>query len=185
MSAQFLVVLLIVLVAAVYGGIAIRTWVRLRGRHIVTCPETKRPAGVAVDVGHAMVSAMRERTDVRIATCSRWPERQGCEETCVPQIEASAEGTRVDRIAERYFEGRRCAICGHRIGPLHTGKVPPGFMDPVTREAVPWDCVAAEDLSDAIASRRPLCPDCTLAESSHGPYPLTYRRSRTGSMPRP
>jgi hypothetical protein len=185
MSTQSFVILLVAIVLVVYAGIAIRTWWRFRGTRVVTCPETRRAAGVTVDVGHAMASAVWERADVRIAGCSCWPERCGCEESCVPQIEASPEGTRVTTMAERFFQGRRCVLCQRRIGPTRAGALQPGFMDPLTRQVVEWTQVPAPDLPDAIARRRPLCPDCTLAESSRSPYPITYRRTRSGPAPRP
>jgi hypothetical protein len=185
MSAQSLSMLMVAVVLLFFLGIAIRTWWRFRGTRVVTCPETRRAAGVAVDVGHAMVSAVWERADVRIAACSRWPERHACEETCVPQIEASPEGTRARTIVARFFQGRKCVLCQRRIGPLKGVAHQPGFMDPLTRQVVPWMQVPAADLPDAIARRRPLCFECTLAESSRDPYPITYRRVRSGPAPRP
>jgi hypothetical protein len=184
MSVQLFVVVLLAIVLAVYVATAIRTWIRFRGVRVVTCPECRRPAAVTVDVGRAMVSAVRERADVRIDACSRWPERRGCGETCVPQIEASTEETRAKTIAARFFKDRRCVICGRRIGPLKPGPLQPGFMNSITREAVPWFDVPAQDLSDAILERRPLCADCTLAESSRHPWPVTYRQAWRGRMPR-
>jgi hypothetical protein len=185
MTTQIFVTLLLAMVLVVYLGIAVRAWARFRGTRVVTCPETRRPAKVSVDVGHAMVSAAWERADVRIAQCSCWPERQGCDEACVPQIEESPDGTRVRTIAERFFKGQRCVICLRRLEPLKRTGPQPGFMDPVTRDVVSWIHVPAQELPDAVAVRRPLCPDCTLAESSHSPYSVTYRQARSGSAPRP
>ncbi len=185
MSAQSFSILLVALVGAFYLAIAVRTWWRFRGTRVVTCPETRRAAGVTLDVGHAMASAVWERTDLRIATCSCWPERSGCEEACVSQIEASPSGTSARTMAARFFEGRTCVLCQRRIPPLTGAALQPGFMDTRTREVVPWTRVAAPDLPDAIATRRPLCADCTLAESSRDPYPVTYRRVRSGPPPRP
>jgi hypothetical protein len=184
MTTQVFVTLLLAIVLVVYATIAIRAWVRFRGTRVVTCPETRRPAEVAVDIGHAMVSAVWERADVRIAECSCWPERRGCDETCVPQIEAAPDGTRASTIAARFFQGRRCVLCQRRIGPLTAGGLQPGFMDPLTHEVVPWLDVPAQELPDAIARQRPLCPECTVAESSRRPFPATDRRTRTGSAPR-
>lgn len=166
MTTQLLVPILLSVLLAVYLGIAVRTWTRLRGTRVVTCPETKRPAGVTVDLGHATTSAIWEHADVRIGTCSRWPERHPCDETCVAQIEASTEDTRASTMAARFFEGRRCVICRRRIEPLKPVGLQPGFMNPVTREAVAWPWMPPERLPEAIAGQRPLCPACTLAESS-------------------
>jgi hypothetical protein len=171
MSTDTFVPLVLGLVLAVYLGMAVRTWRRLRGQRVVTCPETRRAAAVSVDVGHAMASAVWERADIRIAACSCWPEREGCDQVCVPQIEAAVDGTRTRAIAARSFEDRSCVMCLRRIEPLTRGAHQPGFMNPVTHEAVPWDEVPAQDLPDAIASRRALCRDCTFAESSRLPVP--------------
>ena len=185
MSAQSFSILLVALVVVVYLAIAVATWWRFRGARVVTCPETGHAAGVTIDLGHAMASAVWERADLRIAACSCWPERRGCEEACVTQIEASPSGTSARTMAARFFEGRPCVICQRRIGPLTGAALQPGFMDTVTREVVPWTLVPTADLPDAIARRRPLCPECTLAESSRGPYPITYRRVRSGPPPPP
>jgi hypothetical protein len=166
MTTQVFVPLLFGVVLAVYLGIAIRTWVRLRGQRVVTCPETHAPAGVTIDLGHAAATAVWEKADLTLATCTRWPERQGCDQGCVAQIAASPHETRARTMAARYFEGRRCTICQRRIGPPKRATHQPGFMNPVTREALAWDAVPPQNLPDAIASRRPLCSDCTLAESS-------------------
>jgi hypothetical protein len=95
MTAQVFVPLVLGLVLAVYLGIAIRTWLRFRGAHVVRCPESNTLAAVTVDIGHAAATAVWEQADVRLATCSRWPERKGCDEGCAPQIAASPELTRV------------------------------------------------------------------------------------------
>ena len=95
MTAQVFIPLLLGLVLAVYLGIAITTWFRFRGRHVVRCPESRTLAAVTVDRGHAATTAVLEEADVRLATCSRWPERKGCEEGCAAQIAASPALTRV------------------------------------------------------------------------------------------
>jgi hypothetical protein len=97
MTAQVFVPLILGLVLAVYLGIAVRTRLRLRGRHVVVCPETHTLAAVTVDLGHAAATAVWEEADVRVETCSRWPERKGCDEGCATQIAASPERTRVPR----------------------------------------------------------------------------------------
>jgi hypothetical protein len=166
MSIYVFVPLVFGVVLLVYVGIAIATWRRLRGARVVTCPETRRSAGVSVDLGHAITSAIRERADIRIAACSCWPERTGCDQLCVPQIETGGDTTRATAVAARFFEHHSCAMCLRHIEPLSHGTNQPGFMNPVTREVVPWDEVPAQDLPDAVASHRALCRDCTFAESS-------------------
>src|SRR5205085_6894694 len=132
---------------------------------VVVCPDTRRPAAVTIDIGHAMATAVWEKPDLRLATCSRWPEGQDCDQLCAGQIEGTPSETRPKALAARFFAGRRCAICQRSIDPLSVITLQPGFMDPQTREVQAWNEVAPQDLPGAIASRRALCSNCTLAES--------------------
>ena len=66
MTMQVFVPLVLAAVLAVYLGIAIRAAYRLRGKRVVVCPETRQPAGVAVDLGHAATTAVWEHADVQL-----------------------------------------------------------------------------------------------------------------------
>ena len=74
------------LVVAVAAGIGlaflcravVRAYVRYRGRRVVTCPETEQYAAVDVDAIHAAVSSLSGVPQLRLTSCSRWPEREGC-----------------------------------------------------------------------------------------------------------
>lgn len=165
MDAQLFVALFIAAVLAVYLVIAVRTWIRVRGTRVVVCPETQKPVAVRVDVGHAIASAVREKADLKLTSCSRWPESQDCDQPCVRQIEAAPVETRPKAIAAHFFGRQRCAICSHPIGTPSSLTLQPGFMDPATHQVYAWNDVPPQDLSRAIAAWRPLCPDCTLAES--------------------
>ena len=171
MTTQLFVVLLIGTVLAVYLGIALATWLRLRGTRVVTCPETHKPAAVTIDTGHAAVTAVWERADLTLATCSRWPEREGCDQACVPQIVESPDDTRAHSLAARFFDGQRCAICRQRIDRIHAGTLQPGLLDPVTRDVDAWDEMPPEGLPDAFQTRLAICPNCTLVESFRRRYP--------------
>jgi hypothetical protein len=183
MTSQLFVMLLIALVLAVYAGIALVTWVRFRGTRVITCPETKKPAAVKVDIGHAAATAIWERADVKLAGCSRWPERQGCDEGCVPQIVDGHGETRAKTVAAHFFERKRCAICQHEIAPIHSGTLQPGLLHPVTHEASAWDEIPAQDLPDAFVARYAICGNCTVAESFRRRFPdrVVERAPRPGS----
>ena len=64
-----------------------RVWLRYRGDRLVTCPETRQPVGVALDVRHAAWSGLGHAPSLRLETCSRWPERRDCGQECLRQIE--------------------------------------------------------------------------------------------------
>ena len=55
---------------------------RFRRRRTVRCPETGLLAMVTLDARHAALTAVPGPPDVRVADCSLWPEKQGCEERC-------------------------------------------------------------------------------------------------------
>ena len=56
---------------------------RFRRSRLVRCPETGLLATVALDARHAALTAVPGPPDVRVADCSLWPEKSGCEERCV------------------------------------------------------------------------------------------------------
>jgi hypothetical protein len=58
-----------------------------RKRYTVRCPETGRDATVKVNVGHAALTSTYGRPDLRVAECSRWPERHDCDQACLARPE--------------------------------------------------------------------------------------------------
>jgi hypothetical protein len=178
MTAQLFFALLVLVVLIVYLTIALRTWSHVHGARVVVCPETQKAVAVRVDVGHAVASAVWEKPDLRLTSCSRWPERQDCDQPCVHQIETTPSETSPKVIATHFFSSQRCAICTRPIEPPSAITLQPGFMDPVTHKVDNWQEVAPQDLAEAIATRRPLCANCTLAESFRQRFPdrVTDRR---------
>lgn len=65
-----------------------------RGARLVTCPENERQVLVTLDAAHAAVTRLAGRASIRLAGCSRWPERAGCGRECLSQA----------RVAEAYSE---------------------------------------------------------------------------------
>lgn len=184
MTTQLFVLLLIGTVLVVYLGIAFTAWIRLRGTRVVTCPETHKPAAVTIDTAHAAVTAVWEKADLKLATCSRWPERHDCDQACVPQIVESGDETRSRTMAAHFFEGQRCTICGNRIDPINSAALQPGLLDIVTHEASAWDEIPGQDLPAAFHARKPICANCTLAESFRRRFPdrVVDRIPRPGSV---
>jgi len=165
MTTTLYIGLILLAVLLVYLVIAVRTWSRVRGTRLVVCPETQRPVAVRIDVGLAMASAVWEAADLRVTSCSRWPDRQDCDQPCVHEIETHPKDTQPRAIAARFFSSQRCAICSRPIDPFSRMTLQPGFMDPATRHVKTWADLPPEDLPRAIAGWRPLCSNCTQAES--------------------
>jgi hypothetical protein len=143
--------------------IATRAYQRFRGPMVVTCPETHQPAAVAVDVPHAALTATIEATELRLTQCSRWPERQGCGQECLRQIELAPEDCLVRMILSKWYEGKSCALCGTPIGPIHLWEHRPGL---IAADGSVTECTAVpgERLQAALATDRPVCWNCKVAE---------------------
>jgi hypothetical protein len=184
MTTQLFVLLLIGTVLVVYAAIAFTAWIRLRGTRVVACPETHKPAAVTIDGTHAAVTAVWEKADLKLDTCSRWPEHRDCDQACVGQIVEAGDETRARTIAAHFFEGQRCAICLHTIDPIDATALQPGLLDPVTHGVSAWDEINAQDLADAFHARKPVCANCTLAESFRQRFPdrVVDRIPRPGSV---
>jgi hypothetical protein len=115
MTTHLIVPLVLIVVLSFYVAIAWRTWVRVHGTRVVVCPETQRPVAVNVDVGHAMTTSVWEKPDLRLTSCSRWPERADCDQPCVKQIELLPDATRPQAIATQFF----AAQCRRPAARLH------------------------------------------------------------------
>ena len=183
MPMQVLVPLLLAAVLAVYLGIAIRAAWRMRGKRVVICPETRQPAGVTVDIGHAATTAVWEKTDVRLNACSRWPERANCDQPCTAQIEREPDETRTKVMATHFFEGKSCVICRKPIERPNAATLPPGFMNPGDHVVKAWFEIAPADLPAAVEHQWALCPNCMVAESFRQRFPekVTDRAARPGA----
>lgn len=88
MNAMWLV-LAIAALALVYVMLPVagQVYFRLRGKRIIICPEACKNAEIHADAGRAALTAAFSRPQVRVKSCSLWPVRMGCGETCVAQIE--------------------------------------------------------------------------------------------------
>ena len=85
--------------------VALRAYRRFRGTRVITCPETGCAAAVEVDKGHAAATYAIGEPDLRLTSCSRWPEREGCGQECLSQIEASPEGCLVRNMLIEWYQG--------------------------------------------------------------------------------
>jgi hypothetical protein len=119
---------------------------RYRYTSLITCPQTLQPA--AVTQGRR-----------GIHDCSRWPQRIGCDQGCLSQIEADPEACRLHTIVASWYAGKRCVRCSRAIGPIVWHDRPPALLgaDGSTRE---WKEVAPEELPAAFNTHRPLCWSC-------------------------
>jgi hypothetical protein len=64
-----------------------RVYFRFRGARLVTCPETHKPAVIAVAARSMGMQTILWEPCLRLSECSRWPMRQNCGQDCLRQIE--------------------------------------------------------------------------------------------------
>lgn len=144
--------------------LAARQFIRFRGKMLVTCPETKRPAAVKVDNWRAVLAPLAAPPPLRLSACSRWPERGDCAQPCVCQIEEDPEAHRVWTIAAQWYEGKDCSYCGHPI-QMSQFEHPPALLDVEKKMMKEWNGLPAENLQDAFSTMKPVCWNCYVTET--------------------
>ncbi len=162
-----------------------RAWRKYHGRFVVVCPENRAEVGVAVDARHAARTALTGSPELRLTSCSRWPERAGCGQTCLGQLAATAEDCLVRNVLERWYEGKTCAYCGRPFGGIDWNLAKPALLrDGV---AVEWPEIPAENLHGTLAAAKPVCSACYLANKMVQEHPeLVADRSGNSRMePKP
>jgi len=160
-------------------GYAIRQTVKLQGyqgKMLVTCPETGKPAAVKVATWRAILAGLVGQHHVRLCACSRWPEREGCDQDCLCQIEANPEAHKAWTIAAKWFEGKKCIYCGAEISSVKPLEHRPALLN-VERETRQWDQIPTEELLEAFWASQPVCWSCHVAETFKREFPdrVTYR----------
>src|SRR5262245_56288294 len=84
---------------------SIRAYVKYRGLRLITCPEIHQPAAVSVNALFAAYTAATLAPLLELKQCSRWPEKRGCGQECLGQIERSPEDCLVRTIVTRWYAG--------------------------------------------------------------------------------
>lgn len=148
----------------------VRAYVEFRGRRLIICPESHRPAAVELDAGRAARASLAGRPDLRLHDCSRWPERAGCGQECLAQIESAPEDCLVRNLLVKYYRGATCALCGRPIGVIHPAEPKPAFLAPAG-STVRWAETRAEELPEIFATHKPVCSSCEVAESFRRKFP--------------
>lgn len=136
-----------------------------RGTRLVACPETKRPAAVELDPVRAALSLFGNRHGrLRLSDCSRWPEKAGCDQECLAEVERDPQACLVQRIAARWYRGQSCVFCGKPIPEVTWAEHRPALLSP-DRVTVSWKDVKPESLPDLFATHKPVCWDCHVVQS--------------------
>jgi len=168
----------------VFGRRLAVAWVRYRGARVVVCPENREIVAVEVDARHAAFSASQGRIDLRLDSCTRWPEKAGCGQECLGQIESAPEACLLRNILADWYQGKSCAFCGRAFHGVHWHDRKPGLRAP-DGAIRGWDGFRPEQVIDVLATHAPVCWDCRVAESFRLEHPelVTDRPPRPGPPP--
>jgi hypothetical protein len=148
----------------------LRAYFQMRGKRLVTCPETRNAVAVNVAAGEAGLAAFFNEPTLRLKECSRWPERQNCGQDCLQQIKADSQGCLVWHIVSKWYEGKSCVFCHKPIGNLLQWDHAPALLGPDFRTSE-WKDVRPEKLPKTFATHQPVCWNCHVAESFRRVHP--------------
>jgi hypothetical protein len=154
------------------GGLAILiAWAAVRGYRLhrelmlVTCPENGAPVAVKLHAMRAAATQLTGNPDLRLRSCSRWPERGDCGQECLSQIKAAPRACTVRSILATSYRGARCAECGVDIGEVGRGETKPVLMSPDRRTRIEWDEVAPQELPKILSTYSKICWNCHMEKS--------------------
>jgi hypothetical protein len=180
MSIETFLILLIGLLALVYLVVPpiAGAFLRYRGKRLVTCPQTRKTVAVDVDAKHAALTAAVSHPDLRLKTCTRWPERQDCGQECLLQVELSPEDCLVRNILTSWYSGKYCVSCGTKLREARVLDHQPALLDD-TGQTIELADIALETIPAVLASHYPVCWDCHITETFARKHPdLVVDRSK-------
>ena len=116
---------------------ALGSYLKFRGRRLITCPETRTAVAVDVDAKHAAYTAVRSgQPELRLTSCSRWPEREDCGQECLLQVRMSPADCLMRTILAGWYQGKKCALCGRSFGELKQPALPVQDLLEFVRQAL-------------------------------------------------
>ncbi len=168
----------------VLGRRAASAWLTYRGTRVVTCPESRQPVAVAVDARAAALAATSGPPRLHLESCTRWPERQGCGQECLAQVQSDPEACLLLHILGDWYGGKKCAFCGRVLGPWRPFAHRPALLAP-SGTLCDWDDFPAERVIEVLASHQAVCWDCRVAEGFRREHPelVTDRKAPLGPPP--
>jgi hypothetical protein len=148
----------------------VRAYFEYRGKRLITCPETHKAAAVEVAAAEAAIGAFLSEPTLHLKQCSRWPERQDCDQECLQQIEADPENCLVWNIVSKWYEGKKCVFCHKTFGELRHVDHAPALLD-ADHKTVEWRELRPEQLPEVFATHGPVCWNCHLAATFRRLHP--------------
>lgn len=168
MIAGIYIAVLAALLGMLYFGM--RSYVKLRGKRLVTCPGSGEVVSVEADAIRAVFTGAFGKRRLRLQDCSRWPERRDCGQECLKEIEASPADCLVRTIVGNWYRGKACSLCAKPFGDSDWYAHKPCFMDR-ERNTFEWATIRPETIPDVLAASKPICWTCHTVETFRRKFP--------------
>jgi len=165
MTIAYLIIAALVVVA-IYFGVRyfVRGSQRFAGEQVIICPETGKQAMVEVDARHAAISSLLGQTDLRLESCWRWPLREDCGQECLLQLDVAPAECLVRSVLEKWYRDKKCAFCERCFEEITVVDHKPALLNP-EGVTVEWRQIPLSAARDAMATYRPVCWDCHVAQT--------------------
>ncbi len=161
----YIVVSAIILVAlAVAAVMFVKRYVKYRGKRVITCPETSCHEAVELDASLAAMSSLFNQTELRLSSCTRWPERQDCAQQCIREIETSPFGCALRAMLDNWYKGKECIYCHCVFDEILWFDHKPALQSP-DGHIVEWKDIRPEAIPDVLHTHQPVCWNCSIVEN--------------------
>ncbi|HJZ63943.1 MAG TPA: hypothetical protein VKD70_06475 [Candidatus Acidoferrum sp.] len=167
---------LIALLALISAGAAhmvfraSRTYLKFRGKRIVSCPENHLAAAVDVSAAKAAMQSAVGSPHLALSQCSRWPEREDCGQECLAQIEEAPKACLVRTVVNQWYTGKECVFCHNTFHEIHWHDHPSALLDP-ENHTIEWKDIPAENLQQTFRTHLPVCWNCHIAQTFRRVHP--------------
>jgi len=149
---------------------AFRTYLKFRGKRIVSCPANHLAAAVEVSAAKAALQSTVDEPSLVLSKCSRWPGRPGCGQACLAQIEEAPKSCLVGTIVNQWYAGQGCAYCHAPFHKIHWHDHAPALLDE-NNLTVEWKDVPPEKLQQTFRTHLPVCWNCHMAQTFRRLHP--------------
>jgi hypothetical protein len=154
----------------------LRAYAKYRGEHVVTCPETGRPAVVEVNARRAALTSAVGHPDISLESCWRWPLKQSCGQECLTQLDSLPERCLILGVLMRWYTGKSCIYCAKTFTPVQWIDHKPALRSPAGT-LLEWKDIKIKEIPEVLKSHQPVCWDCYIAQTFLREYPdlVVYR----------
>lgn len=148
----------------------VKAYTRYRGKRVITCPETNQHEAVELNASLAAMSSLLDRPELKLASCTRWPERQDCAQECIRQIEASPFGCQLRALLDNWYKGKECIYCRRAFDEIHWFDHKPALQSPDGR-ILEWEAVRPQAIPEVLETHQPVCWNCKVVENFRAEHP--------------